>query len=127
MKELPKKHAASSAHKEIVLEQHLVSQLIQGQGYVERSPEDFDRPLALDKALLLRFVRETQAQEWQKLEAQYAASAEAEFFKQLDKALKARGTLDVLRRGLKLIPNIHFRFCFFKPASKGHGLGHGAW
>ena len=35
----------------------------------------------------------------------------------LDKALKARGTLDVLRQGLKLIPNIHFRFCYFKPAS----------
>jgi type I restriction enzyme R subunit len=67
--------------------------------------------------LALRFVRETQAHEWQKLEAQYASSVEAEFFKQLDKALKARGTLDVLRQGLKLIPNIHFRFCFFKPAS----------
>ena len=117
MMEFPKKHAASSAHKEIVLEQHLVSQLVQGHGYVERSPEDYDRPLALDKALLLRFVRETQAQEWQKLEAQYASSVEPEFFKQLDKALKARGTLDVLRQGLKLIPNIHFRFCFFKPAS----------
>jgi type I restriction enzyme R subunit len=51
------------------------------------------------------------------LEAQYASSVEGEFFKQLDKALKARGTLDVLRQGLKLIPNIHFRFCFFKPAS----------
>jgi type I restriction enzyme, R subunit len=117
MKELPKKHAASSAHKEIVLEQHLVSQLVQGQGYVERGPEDYDRLLAIDKGLVLRFVREAQADEWQKLEAQYAASAEAEFFKQLDKALKARGTLDVLRQGLKFIPNIHFRFCYFKPAS----------
>jgi type I restriction enzyme R subunit len=110
-------HPASNAHKEIVLEQHLVSQLVQGQGYIERSPEDYDRPLALDKGLVLRFARETQAQEWQKLEAQYASSVEAEFFKQLDKALKARGTLDVLRQGLKLIPNIHFRNCFFKPAS----------
>jgi len=69
-------HAAHNVHREIVLEQHLVSQLVQGQGYIERSPEDYDRPLALDKALLLRFVCETQAQEWQKLEAQYAASAE---------------------------------------------------
>jgi type I restriction enzyme R subunit len=34
--------------------------------------------------LLLRFVHETQADEWRKLEAQYAASAEAEFFKQFD-------------------------------------------
>ncbi len=110
-------HPASAAHKEIVLEQHLVSQLVQGQGYVGRSPEDYDRPLAVDKGMMLRFVRETQVDEWQKLEAQYASSVEAEFFKQLDKALKARGTLDVLRQGLKLIPNIHFRFCYFKPAS----------
>jgi type I restriction enzyme, R subunit len=117
MIELPKKHTASSVHKEIVLEQHLVSQLVQGQGYVERSPDDYDRPLALDKGLMLRFVHETQAEEWRKLEAQYASSVETEFFKQLDKALKARGTLDVLRQGLKLIPNINFRFCFFKPAS----------
>jgi type I restriction enzyme R subunit len=67
MKDLPKRHAASSAHKETVLEQHLVSQLIQGQGYIGRSPEDYDRQLALDKGLVLRFVRETQADEWQKL------------------------------------------------------------
>jgi type I restriction enzyme, R subunit len=80
-------HAATNAHREIMLEQHLVSQLVQGQGYVERSPDDYDRALALDKALVLRFVRETQAPEWQKLEGQYSASAEAEFFKQLDKAL----------------------------------------
>ncbi len=110
-------NSPNDVHKEIVLEQHLVSQLIRGQGYEERTPEHYDRPLALDLALVLRFVRDTQGDEWRKLEAQYSASSEAEFFKQLDKALKARGTLDLLRQGLKLIPNIHFRFCFFKPAS----------
>ena len=111
-------HPTSSVHREIVLEQHLVSQLVQGQGYAERSPEDYDRLLALDKALVLRFVRETQPDEWLKLEAQYAASAELEFFKQLEKALKQRGTLDVLRQGIKLIPGIRFALCFFEPASK---------
>jgi type I restriction enzyme, R subunit len=75
-------HAAQNVHKEIVLEQHLVSQLDQGQGYAERSAEDYDRPVALDKGLVLRFARETQADEWQKLKAQYASSVEAEFFKQ---------------------------------------------
>src|SRR5437764_11925734 len=117
MKGAPR-HAASSAHKEVVLEQHLVSQLVQGQGYVERTPEDYDRPLALDKALVLRFVRETQSDEWAKLEAQYAASAEAEFFKQRETNLKQRGVLDVLRQGIKRIPNIRFALCFFQPASK---------
>jgi type I restriction enzyme R subunit len=112
------KHPASLVHREIVLEQHLVSQLVQGHGYVERNPDDYDRPLGLDKVLVVRFVRETQPDEWLKLEAQYSASAEAEFFKHLEKALKQRGALDVLRQGIKLIPNIRFALCFFQPASK---------
>ena len=62
-------------------------------------------------------MKETQPGEWQKLEAQYTTAAEAEFFKQLEKALKTRGTLDVLRHGIKLIPGIRFSLCFFKPAS----------
>jgi type I restriction enzyme R subunit len=37
--------------------------------------------------------------------------------KQLTKALKSRGTLDVLRKGIKLIPSIKFSLCHFKPAS----------
>jgi type I restriction enzyme R subunit len=116
--ETSKKHAAGSIHKELVLEQHLVDRLVAGQGYLQRSPDDFDRALALDNDMVLRFVKETQPDEWRKLEAQYAASAESELLKQLDKALKARGTLDVLRQGLKLIPNIQIRFCFFQPASR---------
>ena len=108
---------ASAIHREIVLEDHLVARLVTDQGYVERSPESFDRGLALDKELVLRFVQESQPDEWTKLTAQYTGSAEAEFFKQLEKALKDRGILDVLRSGLKLIPNIRFSLCFFQPAS----------
>jgi len=109
--------SADTVHREIVLEDHLVAQLVREQGYIERSPEDFDRDLALDRELVLRFVQETQPDEWKKLEAQYTGSAEAEFFKQLEKGLKDRGTLDVLRHGFKMIPNINFAFCFFQPAS----------
>lgn len=110
-------HSNQTAHREIVLEQHLVDHLVAKQGYVARRPEDYDRVLALDRELLLRFVMETQPEEWRKLEEQYSAAAEAEFFKQLEKALKTRGSLDVLRQGLKLIPNIKLSLCFFKPAS----------
>ena len=82
-----------------------------------RQPEDYGRPLAVDRELVLQLVKETQPGEWRKLEAQYTTAAEAEFFKQLEKALKTRGTLDVLRHGIKLIPGIKFALCFFKPAS----------
>ena len=112
-----KTYPATSAHKEIVLEDHLVEQLLVSQGYLERSTDDYDRALALDKDLVLHFLQATQPEEWRKLEAQYSTAAEAELFKQLEKALKQRGTLGVLREGLKLIPNIQLRFCYFQPAS----------
>ncbi|MGH8552490.1 MAG: type I restriction endonuclease, partial [Methylococcales bacterium] len=94
-----------------------MAHLVKGQGYERRTPECFDRASALDRDLVLRFVRETQPDEWSKLEAQYSASAEAEFFKNLEKALKSRSTLDVLRSGFKMIPGIQFSLCYFKPAS----------
>jgi len=110
-------HAASSVHREIVLEQHMVDQLVAAQGYIERTPEDYDRPLAMDRQLVLQFIKDTQPNEWTKLEAQYTSASESEFFKQLDKGLKARSVLDVLRQGIKLVPAIKFFLCFFKPAS----------
>jgi type I restriction enzyme R subunit len=110
-------HAASNAHREIVLEQHMVDQLVAVQGYIERKSEDYDRPLAIDRGLVLQFIKDTQPDEWAKLEAQYTTASESEFFKQLDKGLKTRSTLDVLRQGVKLVPGIKFSFCFFRPAS----------
>ena len=110
-------YTMQTAHHEIALEQHLADRLVASQGYVRRKPEDHDRPLAVDRELILRFVKDTQPGEWRKLEAQYTTAAEAEFFKQLEKALKTRGTLDVLRQGIKLIPGIKFALCFFRPAS----------
>ncbi|MDF2096026.1 type I restriction endonuclease subunit R [Aquibaculum arenosum] len=109
--------SASSIHREAVLEDHILDRLVAEQGYEARPPEVFDRALALDRELVLRFLQATQPEAWEKLTAQYGASAEAEFFKQLERALKDRGTLGVLRHGLKLVPNIRFALCFFQPAS----------
>ena len=106
-----------TVHREEVLEVHLCKALVEQQGYRPRSPEDFDRTSALDKALVLDFIKSTQADEWTKLESQYGASSEAEFFKQVEQGLKQRGTLDVLRNGVKLVPNLKFFLCAFKPAS----------
>ena len=74
-------------------------------------------PIALDRDLVLEFIRNTQPDEWRKLVNQYATTAETEFFKQLERALKDRGILHVLRNGIKLIPGIHFHLCYFQPAS----------
>ncbi|MGI3213408.1 type I restriction endonuclease subunit R, partial [Roseovarius tibetensis] len=53
----------------------------------------------------------------QTLEDHYSAQAEAEVLKRLDKALKDNPAHVVMREGIKLVPNIRFALCFFKPAS----------
>ena len=110
--------SAHSLHKEKVLQDHLIAELVSGAGYEHRDPKvDYDRALAMDKALVLRFVRNTQPEAWEKLSQHYTASAEDVFFKQLDKALKDRGLLDVLRKGIKIVPGIILSLCYFRPAS----------
>ena len=111
------KYSTDTIHQEHVLQHHVIDQLIAKQGYAKRSTDDFDRSSALDKELVLQFIKATQLDKWKRLEEQYSETAETEFFKQLENALKSRGTLDVLRQGIKLIPDIKFSLCFFKPAS----------
>ena len=109
---------AHNAHKEQVVQDHLIAQLVAGQGYELRDAKaDYDLALAIDRALVLRFVRSTQPDEWAKLEGHYTAAAEDTFFKQLEKSLKDRGLLDVLRQGIKIVPGIKFALCYFRPAS----------
>ena len=107
----------SDLHREEVLEVHLCKALVERQGYVARSPEEYDRASAMDKALVLDFVKATQGEQWAKLQSHYGASSDDEFFKQLEQGLKQRGALDVLRNGVKLVPNLKFFVCAFRPAS----------
>lgn len=111
-------HTSHNIHMEKVVQDHLIDQLISGEGYERRDPKtDYDRALAMDRELVLKFVQETQSEEWGKLAAHYTTSAEDTFFTQLTKALKDRGLLDVLRQGIKIVPGIKFSLCFFRPAS----------
>ncbi|MEZ5856686.1 MAG: DEAD/DEAH box helicase family protein [Hyphomicrobiaceae bacterium] len=111
-------HHASQAHREQVVQDHLIETLVDGEGYENRDPKtDYDRPLAMDKALVLRFVQSTQPEEWKKLVDHYTTAAEDTFFNQLAKALKDRGLLDVLRQGMKIVPGVKFSLCYFRPAS----------
>ena len=110
-------HTNQNIHHESVLEKRIVDCLVKEQGYLKRAPEDYERALAMDTELVIRFIKETQPDEWKKIEKQYLGNAETEFLKRLEKEIKSRGTLDVLRNGLKMIPNIKILLCFFQPAS----------
>ena len=111
-------HTTADIHREAVFEEHIVGCLTGDEGYVERaSARHYDVARALDPELLFRFLKTTQPQAWQTLESHYSTQAEAELLKRLEKALRDNPTHVVLREGIKLVPNIRFALCFFKPAS----------
>jgi hypothetical protein len=66
------------------------------------------------------FVRATQQDAWGSLVARHAgeAAAEANFLRRLAKELDERGTVDVLRHGVKDL-GVEIRLAYFRPA---HGL-----
>lgn len=111
-------YTSDSAHREKVLQDHLIDRLVAGEGYLHRNARaNYDRALAVDRELVVRFLRQSQPEEWNKFAAHYSDSAEDTLFTQLTKALKDRGLLDVLRQGIKIVPGIKFSLCYFRPAS----------
>ena len=111
-------HTTADIHQEKVFEAHIVACLTSGQDYIERNcATDYSVAYALDHQLLFRFLKTTQPAAWQTLEDHYSAQAEAEVLKRLEQALKQNPTHVVLREGVKLVPNIRFNLCYFKPAS----------
>lgn len=112
------RHTTADIHQEKVFEAHIVACLTAEQGYIERNcAAHYDVAYALDTELLFRFLKTTQPEAWQTLEDHYRSQAEAEVLKRLEQALKQHPTHVVLREGIKLVPNIRFSLCFFKPAS----------
>ena len=109
---------AQNIHTERVLQKHIITHLVSGQGYEQRIAQtDYDQTLAMDREIVLRFIQDTQPLAWKKLIQHYKDSAEATFFDQLDKRLKKLGLLDVLRKGIKITRGIELSLCYFRPAS----------
>jgi len=72
--------------------------------------------LFLDPEILLNFVKDTQPDEWEKLQEQYPSNTEEILFKRVSREIAKRGTLDVLRKGVK-DRGAKFELAYFKPVS----------
>ena len=85
-------------------------------GYRRRAPEHYDPALCLDTETAIAFVQATQPREWEKLRQQLGAEARDRFLKRLASEIARRGTLEVLRKGIKT-DGCSFRLAYFRPAS----------
>ncbi|HBB16553.1 MAG TPA: type I restriction endonuclease subunit R [Syntrophus sp. (in: bacteria)] len=95
---------------ETVIESHLLA-----NGYIHVAPEGFDRERAIFSEEALAFIRETQPQEWAKLEALHGERTGEQVLGDLCKWMDTHGSLTTLRHGFKCYGRT-LRVAFFKAA-----------
>lgn len=83
---------------------------------LRESKSHYDKAICLDWELLLEFITATQPQTWQDLAAQHGALVKDKFIRRLVKEIERRGTLDVLRRGIR-DSGCYFQLAYFAPAT----------
>lgn len=88
-------------YAENAFEEAIESYLIERGGYESLSSEEFDRERGIFPDVVVSFVKETQPEKWDKLEAAYQGNARKRFLQDLTSALEGRGTLELLRHGLR--------------------------
>ncbi len=104
-------------HTEATFESVIESHLLEN-GYTALPSSGYDAQRAFFPQQVLDFIRETQADEFQRIQDLLADKTEATLLKDLTHWLDTQGALPVLRNGFKCYGR-RFRLAFFKPA---HGM-----
>src|SRR5260370_15200984 len=85
-------------------------------GYRKHTSEDYDKALCLIPEDVLNFIYATQPKEWEKFKKQHEGDARTPFLQRLASELRTRGTLSVLRKGIKA-NGCRFQLAYFIPSS----------
>jgi hypothetical protein len=85
-----------------------------GVGYVQGSPQDFDRDHAIDRVKLQDFARKTQPDTFDALELADDTPKRTQFLHRLQGEIAKRGVIDVLRHGVKHGP-VHYAVFYGAP------------
>ncbi len=85
-------------------------------GYRQRDPGDYNRERCLIPEDLYDFVVATQPEEWNDLKENVGGDAKAQFAQRVSREIDARGTLNVLRRGVNLY-GCRFDLVYFEPST----------
>ena len=84
--------------------------------YSSRAPGGYERKLCLMPVELLSFVQGSQPKEWEKLKQHYGEQTRDRFVARVASEIATRGTLDVLRKGVK-DSGCRFHLAYFPPAT----------
>jgi type I restriction enzyme R subunit len=84
--------------------------------FSQRKPEEYSRLLCLVPEDAISFVQSTLPKEWNKLKNQYGEETRERFLQRLSSEIERRGTLDVLRKGIKDV-GAKIQMAYFHPSS----------
>lgn len=103
---------------ELLIEEFLVNNhgFRSRTGAKKRNGNHYDLNNCLDWELLLEFVTSTQPEVWKALQAQHHDKTRNEFLKRLTRQIEQKGTIYVLRNGIRLY-GCYFDLAYFRPAS----------
>ncbi len=93
-----------------------IEQSLLANGYRKRDPKDYDRSLCLIPNDVFDFIYATQPQEWEKFQQQEGDEAKQKLLQRLMQQVRDRGTLEVLRKGIKANGS-SFKLSYFRPVS----------
>ena len=85
-------------------------------GFLKRNHSQYDKKLCMDTELVMSFIFATQPEEWEKLKVQHGEQVKDKFLSRLRNEIENRGTLDVLRKGVRDY-GCHFDLASFQPVS----------
>lgn len=102
-------------------EKLITDYLVEKNGFVERFYNDkhkgfYDKKHCVDVDLLFKFFEKSQAKTLEKLKENHGADYQNKFLLRLQKEIKEKGVLKVLRKGVKDL-NCHFQLMYFEPNS----------
>ena len=83
------------------MEAQIEGYLVDTQLYTRRASANYDKSLCIDKEKLIGFILSTQPEKWEQLKQQHNERVSDMFLKRVKEEIEKRGTLDVLRKGIK--------------------------
>ena len=112
---------ASTNIKEIAFEELITNYLVENNGFVQRfynneNSDAYDVRECIDVTMLFDFLEKSQPKEVEKLKENHGESYKAKFLLRLQKEIKEKGLVAILRKGVKDL-NASLFLMYFEPNS----------
>jgi type I restriction enzyme R subunit len=99
-------------------ETHIVDHLVNTNGYVQRTSQDYDKVNCVDGELLFQFLEATQPKSLQKLQCYHKGLYKQKLLKPINDQIRLKGIIEVLRKGVTDgFTDTEIRLLYDKPVS----------